>query len=50
MTKRDDHANEERYGAAIGALDAADKTGSAEALAVARWKQTYGDLPFDLNG
>ena len=37
MTKRYDHANEERYGAAIEALDAA---GSAEALAAARWKQT----------
>ena len=35
MTKRYDHANEERYGAAIEALDAA-----AEALAAARWKQT----------
>jgi hypothetical protein len=40
MTKRYDHANEERYGAAIEALDAAGKTGSAEALAAARWKQT----------
>jgi hypothetical protein len=40
MTKRSDHANEERYGAAIEALDAAGKTGSAEALAAARWKQT----------
>ena len=39
MTKRYDHANEERYGAAIEALDAAGKTGSAEALAAARWKQ-----------
>ena len=36
MTKRYDHANEERYGAAIEALDAAGKTGSAEALAAAR--------------
>ena len=35
MTKRKDHANEERYGAAIEGLDAADKTGSAEALAAA---------------
>jgi hypothetical protein len=35
MTKRYDHANEERYGAAIEALDAA-----AETLAAARWKQT----------
>jgi hypothetical protein len=38
MTRRYDHANEERYGAAIEALDAADKTGktaSAEALAAA---------------
>jgi hypothetical protein len=33
MTKRYDHANEERYGAAIEALDAAGTTGSAEALA-----------------
>ena len=40
MTKRYDHANEERYGAAIEALDEAGKTGSAEALAEARWKQT----------
>ena len=40
MTKRYDHANEERYGAAIEALDAAGKTSSAEALAAARWKQT----------
>ena len=40
MTKRYDHANEERYGAAIEALDAAGKTGSAEALAAARWKHT----------
>jgi len=39
MTKRYDHANEERYGAAIEALDAAGKTGSAEAVAAARWKQ-----------
>ena len=36
MTKRYDHANEERYGAAMKALDAAGKTGSAEALAAAR--------------
>ena len=35
MTKRYDHANEERYGAAIEALDEAGKTGSAEALAAA---------------
>ena len=40
MTKRYDHANEERYGGAIEALDEAGKTGSAEALAAARWKQT----------
>ena len=40
MTKRYDHANEERYGAAIEALDAAGKTSSAEALAAARWKRT----------
>ena len=39
MTKRYDHANEERYGGAIKALDAAGKTSSAEALAAARWKQ-----------
>ena len=39
MTKRYDHANEERYGEAIEALDEAGKTGSAEALAAARWKQ-----------
>jgi len=35
MTKRYDHANEERYGAAIEALDKAGKTSSAEALAAA---------------
>ena len=40
MTKRYDHANEERYGAAIEALDAAGKTSSAEAFAAARWKRT----------
>ena len=40
MTKRYDHVNEERYGAAIEALDAAGKTSSSEALAAARWKQT----------
>ena len=40
MTKRYDHANEERYGEAIEALDEAGKTGKAEALAAARWKQT----------
>ncbi len=40
MTKRYDHANEERYGEAIEALDEAGKTGSAEALAAARWKRT----------
>ena len=41
MTKRYDHANEEHYGEAIEALDEAGKTGKAEALAAARWKQTY---------
>ena len=40
MTKRYDHANEERYGATIEALDKAGKTSSAEALAAARWKRT----------
>jgi hypothetical protein len=40
MTKRYDHANEERYGAAIEALNKAGKTSSAEALAAARWKRT----------
>jgi hypothetical protein len=40
MTKRYDHANEERYGAAIEALDAAGKTSSAEALAAARSKRS----------
>ena len=39
MTKRYDHANEERYGAAIEALDTAGKTSSSEELATARWKQ-----------
>ena len=38
--KRYDHANEERYGGAIEALDEAGRTGSAEALAAARWKHT----------
>ena len=33
IIRRYDHANEERYGGAIEALDAAGKTGSAEALA-----------------
>ena len=32
MTKCYDHANEERYGAAIEALNAAGKTGSAEGV------------------
>ena len=32
MTKRYDHANEERYGAAFEALDAAGKTGIAYAI------------------
>jgi len=36
MTKRYDHANEERYGGAIEALDGAGKTGGAEALTAAR--------------
>ena len=40
MTKRYDHANEERYGGAIEALDDAGRTGKAEALAAAKWKQT----------
>ena len=40
MTKRYDHANEERYGTAIEALDEAGKTRSTEALAAARRKQT----------
>ena len=39
MTKRYDHANEERYGGAIEALDEAGKAGKAEALAAARWRQ-----------
>tara|TARA_A100001037_G_C15012847_1_gene572563 strand:- start:405 stop:602 length:198 start_codon:yes stop_codon:yes gene_type:complete len=39
MTRRCDHANEERYGGAIRALDEAGKTGSAEVLAAARRKQ-----------
>jgi len=40
MTKRYDHANEERYGGAIEALDEAVKTSKAESLAATRWKQT----------
>ena len=39
MIKRYDHANEERYGGAIEALDKAGDTSRAEALAAARWKQ-----------
>ena len=39
MTKRYNHANEERYGGAIEALDEAGKTGKTEALAAARWTQ-----------
>jgi len=40
MTKRYDHADEERYGGATEALDEAGKASKAEALAAARWKQT----------
>ena len=40
IIRRYDHANEERYGGAIEALEKAGKTGKAEALAAARWKQT----------
>ena len=40
MTKRYDHANEERYGGAIEALDETGKTGKAEVVAAAKWKQT----------
>ena len=43
MTKRYDHANEERYGAAIEALDAAGKTSSAEALAAASTAGSGGE-------
>ena len=39
IIRRYDHANEERYGGAIEALDETGKTGKAEALAAARWKQ-----------
>ena len=39
MTKRYDHSNEEPYGAAIEALDAAGKTSHTEASAADRWKQ-----------
>ena len=39
ITKRYDHANEERYSVAVEALDMASKTGKAEGLAAARWKQ-----------
>ena len=38
IIRRYAHANEERYGGAIEALDEAGKTGKAEALAAARWK------------
>ena len=41
IIRRYDHANEERYGGAIEALDEAGKTGSAEALAAARWKRRH---------
>ena len=40
IIRRYDHANEEHYGGAIEALEKAGKTGKAEALAAARWKQT----------
>ena len=40
MTKRYNHANEERYGGAIEALDVAGKTGKAEALTAPRWKHS----------
>ena len=40
IIRRYDHANEERCGEAIEALDEAGKKGKAEALAAARWKQT----------
>jgi hypothetical protein len=40
MTKRYDHANEERYSAAIEALDAAGKMSSVGPLAADRWKRT----------
>ena len=49
MEKRNDYANEERYGGAIEALDAAGKTGSAEALAAAKWKQTASSNPQGAN-
>ena len=39
MTKRYDHAHEERYGGAIEALDKVAKRNSAEVIAAARWKQ-----------
>jgi hypothetical protein len=45
MTKRYDHANEERYGGAIEALDEAGKTGKAEALAAAKWQRTRTPHP-----
>ena len=41
IIRRYDHANEERYGGAIEALDEAGKTGKAEALAAARWKHRH---------
>ena len=40
IIRRYDHANEERYGGAIEALDEAGRTGKAVALAAAKWKQT----------
>ena len=38
IIRRYDHANEERYGGAIEALEEAGKAGKAEALAAARCK------------
>ena len=38
IIRRYDHANEERYGEAIEALDEASNTGKAEALVAARVK------------
>ena len=41
IIRRYDHANEERYGGAIEALDEAGKTGNAQAVAAARWNQGH---------
>ena len=40
MAVRHDHADEDRDGGPIEALDEAGNTGTAEALVAAKWRQT----------